>query len=299
MTLPVYHIIDSGVPGPHLLITAGVHGDEFEPIVAASRLATQMRGIVSKGKTTIVPVTNNSAYETGERLGRDGLDLARVCPGNAAGSTTERAAHAVSQLIRTADFYIDLHNGGRLFDIMPLAGYMLHASTEVLEKQRAMAKAFQLPLVWGTEASPDGRTLSVARDANVPAIYVEYGGGDFFSAVAAKEIQEGCARVIDRLGMTAAHNHPVDDAAVRYIVEDYKAGAGHLQVKMPSPADGIFIPSVKLGNIVRREQVWGVVCNPGIHDEIKVYADRDGLAFFIRAYPRVKAGESLGGILEV
>ena len=32
------HIIEGQQPGPHLLITGGVHGDEWEPMVAIRRL---------------------------------------------------------------------------------------------------------------------------------------------------------------------------------------------------------------------------------------------------------------------
>ena len=47
-----------------------------------------------------------------------------------------------------------------------------------------MARAFNLPLIWGTDASLEGRSLSVARDAAVPAIYAEYLGGGVFSPFA-------------------------------------------------------------------------------------------------------------------
>jgi hypothetical protein len=35
-----------------------------------------------------------------------------------------------------------MHTGGKLFDIYPMAGYMLHPDHNVLEQQRAMAMAF-------------------------------------------------------------------------------------------------------------------------------------------------------------
>ena len=42
----------------------------------------------------------------------DQLDLARTCPGRSDGSVTEQTAWALSESIRSADFYIDLHTGG-------------------------------------------------------------------------------------------------------------------------------------------------------------------------------------------
>src|SRR5262245_29744661 len=159
--------------GPHLLITGGVHGDEFEPMVAIRRLVTMVSPAALHGKITLVPVVNEAAFARGSRVAVDGLDLARTCPGRPDGSITEQIAHALSELIRTADYYIDLHTGGTTLSVWPLAGYMLHPNSQVLEKQRAMARSFNLPVVWGTDYRVDGRSLSVARDANVPAIYAE------------------------------------------------------------------------------------------------------------------------------
>src|SRR5687768_6482594 len=113
--------IDSGKPGPHVLITAGVHGDEYEPIVAAGKLVEEITTLLQNGSLTIVPVVNVSAYTHGSRCGEDGLDLARTCPGKPNGTITEQVAFQVSELIRNADYYIDLHTGGKIFEIFPLA----------------------------------------------------------------------------------------------------------------------------------------------------------------------------------
>src|SRR5690606_33906976 len=112
--------IEGWADGPHLLITAGVHGDEFEGIAATRRLITTIEPKTLRGRVTLIPVVNESAFLRGERTAEDGLDLARTCPGNAEGSITQRLAHELSALIRSADYYIDLHSGGRAMSILPL-----------------------------------------------------------------------------------------------------------------------------------------------------------------------------------
>jgi predicted deacylase len=104
--------IEGTRPGPHLLITGGVHGDEFEPMVAIRRLAARVKPRDLHGTLTLVPVVNEAAFLLGQRVADDGLDLARTFPGRADGSITERVAFAASELIRTADAFIDLHTGG-------------------------------------------------------------------------------------------------------------------------------------------------------------------------------------------
>ncbi|MEX2233491.1 MAG: succinylglutamate desuccinylase/aspartoacylase family protein, partial [Cyclobacteriaceae bacterium] len=87
-----YTTLQGKKAGSHLLILAGVHGDEYEPIAAASRLIQTVPEILTQGKVTIVPIVNLSAFRRGARTGEDGLDLARICPGNKSGTISERVA---------------------------------------------------------------------------------------------------------------------------------------------------------------------------------------------------------------
>src|SRR5262249_16161501 len=152
------------------------------------------------GRVTLVPVVNEAAYLRGHRMAEDELDLARVCPGKADGSVTERTAFALSELIRSADFYIDLHTGGTTLCVFPLAGYTLHSDARVLDAQRRMAHAFNLPVVWGTPYLP-GRSLSIAHDSGVPAIYTEYLGGGRCEAAGIDAYVRGCINVMTELEM--------------------------------------------------------------------------------------------------
>ena len=289
--------IHSGVEGPAVLITAGVHGDEYEPILTALKLKQLLHGLLISGSVTIVPMVNSSAVLSNSRYGPDGLDLARICPGNSAGTVSEQAAAVVSALILKADYFIDLHTGGRLFDIYPLAGYMLHPDPVVLLKQQKMARAFNLPVVWGTDSKPNGRTLSVARDSAVPAIYVEYGGGNAVKKNIVTAYINGVLNVLDSLNMLKEHTAAVNQ--VKYEIDDYTPNNGHLQAKMPATAEGIFIAEVILGQPVQKGKLWGTIldCTDGVHKE--VFADEDGIVLFLRDAAYVKTGDSLGGILPV
>ena len=288
---------DSGNPGPRVLITAGVHGDEYEPIIAAQKLVEEIPGLLQNGSVTIVPIVNASAYKNKNRCGEDGLDLARTCPGRADGTITEQVAFQVSKLIKKADYYIDLHTGGKIFNIFPLAGYMLHSSEQVLDAQQKMAKAFGLSVVWGTDRHAEGRTLSVARDANVPAIYVEYGGPEPVSANIIKEYAEGCLNVLTSLYMLSREQQRTE--SFLYWVEDHRLNNGHLQAKTPAPVDGIFVPAVQVGIIVRNGDIWGVIQNPVTREQTEINVEGDGLVLFTRIKGFVKKDDSLGGLLPI
>jgi predicted deacylase len=282
--------------GPHLLITGGVHGDEFEPMAAVRQLALELRPEELRGRVTLVPVVNEPAFRLGQRCAEDGLDLARTCPGRADGSVTERIAFELSRLIRSADLYIDLHTGGTRLTVLPLTGYVLHPDPAVLEKQRRMARAFGLPLIWGTDPSLPGRSLSVARDANIPAIYAEYLGGGRFDPAGVAAYVRGCRNVMAEFGML--DETPVHPVSALQVVEDSRPGSGHMQVNHPAPCDGFFEPAVALGQKVEQGDVLGTICEP-LGQRVEVIRSRyAGIIIVLHTFPRVEAGVSVAVVLE-
>lgn len=280
--------------GPTLLVIAGVHGDEFEGPAACRRLIAETDPDALSGNLHIIPMANESACRCRARCGSDGLDLARTFPGRADGSITERVAHALSGIIREASAFIDLHSGGTIMEVAPLSGYMLVQDAGVLERQRDLAKAFGLPLAWGTSASLDGRSMSEARDAGIPAIYAEYLGGARCSEEGVAAYVEGCRRVMAFLGMI---DSMPPAPLVPQCVEDTSPGSGHMQICHPSPMEGIFVPAVQLGEELRRGQPLGVVVDYLGIEQRPIPAERDGRVIVLRTYPRVDAGESVGVIL--
>lgn len=292
------NIIDGKAPGPHVLLTAGVHGDEYEPMLSACELKEYLSGKLLRGSVTIVPVVNESAYAKGDRFGEDHLDLARICPGNKNGSSSERYAFQISSLIKKADYLIDMHTGGLAHNIYPLAGYMLHPSNQILEEQREMALAFNLPVIWGTDYQPNGRTLSIARDENIPAIYLEYGGGSGIRGEVIKAYKEGFLNLLRSFNMIegTAKNIPEEE---RFWVEDGRPNSGYFQGKMPSPSDGVFIAGIKPGECIKKGNPFGVIKDPNSGRHTIIYADIDGLILSVRVSVRVNVGDALGSILPI
>src|SRR6476469_6600173 len=87
-----YYSSSASEEGPHLLIIAGVHGDEFEPIIAATNLVNRLQNKYIKGKVTILPIANIIAYDIGKRCGTDKKYLARTFTGKEIGYITEKIA---------------------------------------------------------------------------------------------------------------------------------------------------------------------------------------------------------------
>ncbi|GIT29852.1 MAG: hypothetical protein Ct9H300mP1_18980 [Planctomycetaceae bacterium] len=121
-----------------------------------------------------------------------------------------------------------------------------------------MARALNLPVIWGTCGNLDGRSLSVARDAGVPAIYTEYLGGGRCSPEGADAYFEGCLNVMGELGMISREQ---PESKVELVIEDPRDGSGHMQLQNPSPITGQFTPAVVLGQRVGPGDVLGHVAN--------------------------------------
>lgn len=289
------HAIVGQQPGPHLLITAGVHGDEFEPMAAVRRLMREIDPRGLRGTLTLVPCVNESAFRLGRRTGEDGKDLARTCPGREDGSLTEQVAFALSQLIRSANYYIDLHTGGTTYTVLPLSGYTLHADPKVLAVQRRMAQVFGLDVVWGTDPNLDGRSLSVARDANVPAIYCEYLGGGRCDPVGIDAYVRGCRNVMIEIGLLEGMP---EIARPPLIVEDHRPGAGHMQISHPSPCEGFFEPVVALGQRVRIGDLIGTVCDVRGQRVERIESRYTGIVIVLHTFPTVAKDDSVAVVME-
>ena len=285
-----------GSDGLKLLLIAGVHGDEFEPMLAVRRLWDEFQRLPLRGEVTLIPIVNQPAFQRGQRTADDERDLARTMPGRIDGTVTEQIAAALAPLIREADLLIDLHTGGRVFEILPLAGYVLHPDRRVLDQQRRMARAFNLPIIWGTCPQLEGRTLSVARDANVPAIYVEACGGPTFQPHAVSDCVTGCLNVAAEFGLIPPRETL---SRIEHYVEDARDSSGHMQILHPAPASGWFEATVALGDSVVIGQILGRVLSPCGDVLGEIPATERGLVLFQRAIPSLRQGDSIAGILPI
>jgi hypothetical protein len=72
-----YYVFDSGVPGPKVLLGAGIHGDEVAGIFALEEIVPRIR--VHSGTLIILPRMNIPAIQIQRR--RYNIDLNRVFPG--------------------------------------------------------------------------------------------------------------------------------------------------------------------------------------------------------------------------
>ena len=100
-------------PGPTVLITAGIHGDEVNGVEIVRQIIAKGINKPRRGTVICVPVINVFGFINMNREFPDGRDLNRVFPGTKSGSLASRVAHKLmSEIVPHADLILDFHTGG-------------------------------------------------------------------------------------------------------------------------------------------------------------------------------------------
>jgi predicted deacylase len=277
--------------GPTLVVTAAVHGDEYEGVEAIPAILRRVEPAALRGRLVMLPVCNMPAYESAQRnSAADGLNLARVFPGNLYGSITQRIAYWITEkLLKHADFYIDLHSGGVAYALPTLAGYIRDPS-RLGAASLAAAQAFGAPVLWGHPLPiAPGRTISTATDLGVPSLYTEAPGGAYARPDDVACFTQGVMNVMQHLGM-------LDGAPQPRPATHHLFGDGDLDNVISAKTAGFFRSEVRLLADVRVGQRLGVVQDLFGQVVQEVIADQEGVLIMLRRVHRVHVGDGLAHV---
>jgi uncharacterized protein len=103
---------DGMAPGPSLIVTGAVHGNEVCGTLAIHRLADdidQGRVVIRRGRLTLVPVTNPLAYRRGRREGERNLNRA-LGPTPDPRQFEDHVANWLCPLLAEHETLLDLHS---------------------------------------------------------------------------------------------------------------------------------------------------------------------------------------------
>ncbi len=287
-----------GQDGPVLVVNGATHGDEYEGPTLLRQWVANWRPKTLRGTVVLVPVLNEGAFLAGSRCDpSDTRNLAREFPGRANGSVTQRVAWLFDrQLLAQATHYADLHSAGSAYELLPWAGYI--ARPDATDRvQRAMAACFDSFWCWAGPFLP-GRTLSAAYQRGIPAIYVECQGAGGVAREDLRALERGLRALLIQTG-----NLPVPRGGIKLRRQTFRStkdtDEAHLQVHHPAPHDGIFVPSVSLGEWIKRRQPIGVVQRINSRVSTRIRAESTGRLVMLRRQRSVKAGDALGTLAPV
>lgn len=275
--------LDSGQPGPRVVVLGGVHGDEVEGALAAGRITT-MPLELGRGMLEVVPVCHEVAFAADSRTSPvDGGNLARVFPGDGGGNATERLAwHLTQRVLSGADLLIDLHTSGQSYDMPFLAGFRRDGSERDGLGERA-AEAIGAEFLWHHPDRAAGRTLSVVD----VGIYVECPGGGPTNMVYVERYTEGLLRAFDVAGILTTPAGPsCTSEPVRV------AGGGDLDRDMATVTqNGVFLHAVQRGEGVAEGQLLGTLVDVrGVSLE-EIRATTAGYVMALKRRSTVRSGD--------
>ena len=287
--LPVGHtalIVAGAEPGPVLVVSGGVHGDEYEGPLTITRLFAELKPENLRGAFVGIVVANVPAFDAATRNSRiDGRNLAREFPGDPAGSITQQIAYWMGErLIGQADFFIDLHSVGSDNESVQLCGYNM-GDGPAADLRRRVAEAFGARVIWAHPTQPPGRSLSYALDRDIPAVYTECPAGRWVSLPDVAVYQRGVRNAMRVLGMLDGE---IEGEPARY----YWCADWNEEVAICATRSGFFIPDCELYDPVVAGEVLGRVYDLTGAVLEELLAPSDGYVGVRRLLPTIHAGDS-------
>lgn len=255
--LPVL-LANGSQPGPVLAVTAAVHGDEFEGVRSVLDFFAEIAIEQLSGTLIAVPVVNVPAFRAGERRSpEDALDLARIFPGDPGGTSSQRrAALLAERVIARADFYLDLHSGGVLYEMPAMVG-----CDSGDERACAAAEAFGAPVVWVHDVVHPGRTVSFAKSVGVPWLYTEARGGGRIEPKDVQIMKRGIANLMRHLKMLPGAPEPSQSAL-------HLRGDGNTDGGVHATCDGFLVSDVTILQEVQAGDVLGALSSADVSKRI-------------------------------
>jgi len=286
--------------GPTVLLTGGVHGDEYEGPIAVSRLAARLTPQEVQGRVIMMPAVNIPAVLNDTRLSPvDNRDMNRCFPGDPKGTFSEMLAHFMdSVILPMADVSVDLHTAGHSGDTA-LSTNMHHiADPAMMQRTLDAAAGFGAPfnVVFGGVDEGATFTSCVERRGKL-SLGTELGGWGRVNVEGVRIGRRGCDNILKHLG--------VIEGTPETEQRDGAPGTRHMMVKGRdsyafAPAGGLFEPAHVVGQQVRAGEPAGWlhfvedVDNPP--REIRYGAD--GILWMSAGPGRVARGDTVAVLMQ-
>lgn len=176
-------VVNGQFKGPTFLLTGGTHGDEFIGPLALTKLFKQLEPSTISGKIIIAPTLNPSGSAAATRLTpEDNMNLNQSFPGTMGGnSLTQKMAKAITEeLLKKADYLVDVHSGGRSFTYLPGSYLALSDNREINKQSYELARhlGFNKLYLVPPKNKIAHHAMGTAHALNKPAISLEVGGGE-------------------------------------------------------------------------------------------------------------------------
>lgn len=277
INMPV-HVHRSEKPGPVVLLSGGMHGDEVNGIEIIRRfLNKDISGKLLRGSIIAMPIINVYGFINFSRDVPDGKDVNRSFPGKEDGSLASMVAHTLtSQILPHIDFGIDFHTGGASRTNYPQIRY--EEGDKLAEE---ISGAFSAPFTLNS-AVIRGSFRETAKTLGKTVIVFEGGETLRIDTKTVDEGLQGIKRVLhhfDMLPKAPKQFHPT-----LYFKESHWIRA---------EVSGLFRHKKESGKKVKKGQTIGYISSPTNDYSVKVKSPYEGYIIGHNNFPLIHKGDAL------
>ncbi|MBO3117944.1 succinylglutamate desuccinylase/aspartoacylase family protein [Winogradskyella sp. DF17] len=267
-------------PGPTVLITAGIHGDEVNGVEIVRQIIAKGINRPKKGTIICIPVINVFGFIHLDREFPDGRDLNRVFPGSKTGSLASRVAHKLmNEIVPHVDLILDFHTGGA--DRFNSAQIRIAKNEVILEE---LAEVFGAPFTYYSK-NLNKSFRSSCYKLGIPMLLFEGGKSFHINKTITNTGVNGTKRILEHLGMLTSKfkvSKP-KNSGIR-IIDSKWIRANH---------SGMFKAKVLVNSLVKRGDVLGHITDPYGSFNHFVKAPNDGYIFNVNESPIIYQGDAI------
>ncbi len=267
-------------PGPVVLFTAGIHGDEVNGVEIVRQIISKGINKPTKGTIICMPVINVFGFINLKREFPDGRDLNRVFPGSPTGSLAGRVAYKlIHDIIPHADVILDFHTGG--------AGRFNAPQLRYIKENTALndlAKIFAAPFVlYSKNASKTFRSTCYKQGKTL--LLFEGGKSLHIDDTVTNCGVNGSKRILKHFNMLNPSFKIPKPKQECIFIEDSKW--------VRAKYSGMFKPSINTGLYVNKNDILGNITDPYGKFDYAVKARNSGFIINVNEAPIVYQGDAL------
>jgi hypothetical protein len=286
-------VVNGVKPGPVLALIAGVHGQEYTPVLALQRLRTSIDPASLSGTVIMVHVANMPSYtaRTIYYSPADRKNLNRVFPGRADGTLSERIADRLTrEVISRATHLVDIHAGDGNESLRPYVYWITTGPPDAAETGRRMALASGFDHIVVDRGRPTDPAASVYLSNTAilrgkPALTVESGFLASTDEASVARIERAVAGWLRLLGMRSEGPDPV--AHPVWLERSEVLTSRHT---------GIWYPAVERGHTVAEGAIIGRVTDFFGATLQEIRAPFGGEVLYVVGTPAMNEGEPVAFI---
>ena len=271
-------------PDMTLLVTAGVHPNEY-PGIAAVKCMAHLDPRRLRGRLLLIHCVNPSGFWARSRVvPEDGFNLNDGYPGKPDGTPGERCAtFFVQQIFPQADFIVDLHSGSPMEPLTSCLFFPAGAGEKVRKASLDAAMATDIPYLIASHAE-SGEYSYAAKAMGIPGLLLERGHSGLCHQQWVEDYINDLARLLRHFGMYEL----LPDAAPVCAKIIYER-----TVYQKSEYRGLWCPAVREGQTVRKGGLLGRISDFWGKRIGEYHAQGDGLVFYYNAGLAVNPGDPL------